>query len=328
MANEGRKINIFWTGGLDSTFRVVELSRYQCTIQPYYIMMEKRLSMHHELKAIETITRILRNDKRTKARLLDPILVEEYDIPRDTETFDSWVRMMRGKSWQYYLLAKYANQYHLEMEMGIQFSPIGSIAMFIDEALLISHPDSNYNVKIIDKTRASKDTLTVFGNFCFPESLYHKNKSEEINILRQEGYGEIVKHVWFCFDPLWGYPCGHCSPCISFEKEGVRLPYMGKMLFRIRGFFKKKKEDTSILKPNHQYVIQNVSDVYVASKMDLETGEVKKMFHVNETGVIILEAFQDGVSIDEIAKRLTDGFDVDFETAKKEASAFIAKLDI
>jgi hypothetical protein len=103
---------------------------------------------------------------------------------------------------------------------------------------------------------------------------------------------------------------------------------MGKMLYRIRGFFKKKKEDTSILKPNHQYVIQNVSDVYVASKMDLETGEVKKMFHVNETGVIILEAFQDGVGIDEIAKRLSDGFDVDFETAKREASAFIAKLDI
>lgn len=328
MTNEGRTIHIFWTGGLDSTFRVVELSRDQCTIQPYYIMMEKRLSMHHELKAIETITRVLRKDKRTKARLLDPILIDEYDIPRDTETFDSWVSMMRGKSWQYYLLAKYANQYHLEMEMGIQFSPIGSIAKFIDETLLIPHPDSNYDVQIIDKTRASKDTLTVFGNFCFPKSLYHKNKSEEIEILRQEGYGNIVKHVWFCFDPLWGYPCGHCTPCISFEEEGVRLPYMGKMLYRIRGFFKKKKEDTSILKPNHQYVIQNVSDMYVASKMDLGTSEVKKMFHVNETGVIILEAFQDGVGIDEIAKRLSDGYDVDFETAKREASAFIAKLDI
>jgi hypothetical protein len=170
--------------------------------------------------------------------------------------------------------------------------------------------------------------LTVFGSFCFPKSLYHKNKSEEIEILRKEGYGKVVKHIWFCFDPMWGYPCGHCTPCISFEEEGVRLPYMGKMLYRIRGFFKKKKEDTSILKPNHQYVIQNVSDVYVASKMDLETGEVKKMFHVNETGVIILEAFQDGVGIDEIAKRLSDGFDVDFETAKREASAFIAKLDI
>ena len=49
---------------------------------------------------------------------------------------------------------------------------------------------------------------------------------------------------------------------------------------------------------------------------------------MNETGVIILEALQDGVGIDEIAKRLSDGFDVDFETAKREASAFIAKLDI
>lgn len=328
MMNEGRKINIFWTGGLDSTFRIVELSRCRCTIQPYYIIMKNKKSWRCEIKAIETISRILRKDTRTQALLLDPIFVDDEDIPRDSDTFDSWFRLMKGGSYQYYILAKFVNHLHIEMEMGLQFSPHGSIAKVIDETSLIPYSDDNYDVQIIDKTRASKDCLTVFGNFCFPKSLYHKNKSEEIEILRQEGYGNIVKHVWFCFDPLWGYPCGHCAPCISFEKEGVRLPYMGKMLYRIRGFFKKKKEDTSILKPNHQYVIQNVSDVYVASKMDLETGEVKKMFHVNETGVIILEAFQDGVGIDEIAKRLSDGFDVDFETAKREASAFIAKLDI
>ena len=68
--------------------------------------------------------------------------------------------------------------------------------------------------------------------------------------------------------------------------------------------------------------------MYVASKMDLETDEVKKMFRINETGVIILEALQDGLGIDEIARRLTEGFDVDFETAKREASAFIAKLNL
>lgn len=328
MTNQGRTINIFWTGGLDSTFRVVELCQYRCTIQPYYIIMEKRISMRHELKAIETISRILRKDKRTKARLLGPIIVDEYDIPRDIETFDSWVRMMRGKSWQYYLLAKYANQYHLEMEMGIQFSPIGSIASFIDETLLIPHPDQNYDVQIIDKTRADRDTLKVFGNFCFPKSLYHKNKRQEIDILRQKGYEKVVKHVWFCFDPMWGYPCGHCAPCLSFEKEGVKLPRIGKVLYKISGFYRKKENDISPLKANHLFVIQNVSDMFVASKMNPETGEVEKMFRVNETGVVIIEAFQAGANIDEIARRLTDGFDVDFETAKSEASAFIAKLNI
>ena len=80
MMNEGRVINIFWTGGLDSTFRVVELSRCPCTIQPYYVVIGKRKSLHCELKAIKTISQILRKDKRTKAELLDPIIVGEEEI--------------------------------------------------------------------------------------------------------------------------------------------------------------------------------------------------------------------------------------------------------
>ena len=327
MMNEGRKINIFWTGGLDSTFRIVELSRCRCTIQPYYIIMKNKKSWRCEIKAIETISRILRKDTRTQALLLDPIFVDDEDIPRDSDTFDSWFRLMKGGSYQYYILAKFVNHLHIEMEMGLQFSPHGSIAKVIDETSLIPYSDDNYDVQIIDKTRASKDCLTVFGNFCFPKSLYHKTKREEVDILRKDGCGKIVKHVWFCFNPIFGLPCGHCGPCQSFEIEGVRLSRIGKILYAVVHSFKKKK-GMRVVKLNYDYNILEISDVFVASAKDSLTGEVKKMFRLNETGVIILEALQDGVGIDEIAKRLSDGFVVDFETAKREASAFIAKLDI
>jgi len=327
MMNEGRKINIFWTGGLDSTFRVVELSQCQCTIQPYYIILGKRKSLQYEINAIKTISRILRKDKRTKAELLDPIIVDEEEIPRDNNIFDSWLRLMRGASWQYYVLAKYVNQHHLEMEMSFRFSPNGSVARVIGETLLKPHSDPNYNVLVIDKALANQDTMTIFGNSCFPKSLYHKNKREEIDILRNEGYGKVVKHVWFCFDPMWGYPCGHCFPCCSFEKEGVKLPRIGKMVYAINSYFKKKKNGR-IIKLNYDYTIHELSDVFVANAKDPETGAVKKMFRLNETGVIILEALQAGAGIEDIARRLTDGFDVDYETAKSEASAFISKLNL
>jgi len=327
MASERRRINILWTGGMDSTFRVVELSKCQCIIQPYYIAIGHRKSLHHELHAIEKISMILRNDKRTKAELLDPIIVNEKEIARDNDIFDSWLRLMKGKSWQYHVLAKFVNQHHLEMEMGLQFSPNGSVAKTIDETLLIPHSDPNYNVLVIDKTRANQDTMTIFGSFCFPKSLFHKTKRDEIDILCREGYEKVVKHVWFCFHPIWGYPCGQCAPCISYEKEGVKISRIGKMLYEINCYFKKNK-DERIIKLNYDYTIHELSDVFVANAKDPETGAVKKMFRLNETGVIILEALQNGVGIDEIAKRLSDGFDVDFETAKREASAFIAKLDI
>jgi 7-cyano-7-deazaguanine synthase len=327
MTNEERKINILWTGGLDSTFRVVELSRRQCTIQPYYVTIGKSKSFYHELKAIDKITRILRKDSRTRAKLLDPIIVSEQDIPRDGTLFDSWFRLMRAMSWQYYIFAKLANQQHLEMEMGIQFSQNGTVAKSIDETLLIPHPDKDYDVLVIDKTRADQDTINIFGSFCFPKSLYHKDKREEVDVLHRDGYEKVVKHVWFCFHPIWGFPCGHCAPCISSEKEGVKIPSIGKMLYNICHLFKKKKH-RRVIKLNYDYDIQKVSDLYVAQAIDPETGEVKKAFRLNETGVIILEALQDGTDIDEIARRLTDGFDVDYETAKTQASAFIAKLNL
>ena len=188
MTKEGRFINIFWTGGLDSTFRIVELSRCQCTIQPYYVVIGRRKSFHYELNAIDKISRILRKDGRTQANLLDPIIVYEHELSRDSKIFDSWYCLMNGKSWQYYVLAKYVNLLNVEMEMGIQFSPNGTVARAIDETLLVPHPDPDYDVQVIDKVRAAQDTLTVFGGFCFPKSLFHKSKKEEIEILRQEGW--------------------------------------------------------------------------------------------------------------------------------------------
>ena len=50
MTKEKRIVNIFWTGGLDSTFRIVELSQRQCTIQPYYIRLKKKQSLNNPLE--------------------------------------------------------------------------------------------------------------------------------------------------------------------------------------------------------------------------------------------------------------------------------------
>lgn len=326
MTNEGRTINILWTGGLDSTFRVVELSQRKCTIQPYYFVT-KRKSLRHELNAIRKITRILRKDKRTQATLRNPIIVGIEDRQRDATTFDSWYRLMKGRSWQYYEFAKYAAQYNIEMEMGLQFSPNGSVAKNIDKTLLIPHPDADYDVQIIDKTRADQDTINVFGRFYFPKSLYHKTKGEEVEILRTNGYEKVLKHIWFCFDPMWGYPCGHCFPCRSSEKEGVPLPHIGKILYTIHHFFRKKKK-ARVLKLNYDFVFYKVSDVYVVDVTDPQTGEVIKHLRMNDTSIFILKALQTGADLDEVAKRMTEAYDVDYETAKQGASDLIAKLNL
>ena len=183
---------------------------------------------------METILCLLRKNKNTRATILTPIHVHKENIAKDTKIFDSWVMLFPGKgskSMQYYSLAKYAAHNNLFLEVGFQFSPNGTIVKAIDESYLIDHPDKDYDVMMIDPSRADQDTLNLFGHFYFPKSLYHKEKKDEIAELYAMGYKSVVKHTWSCLTPVWGFPCGHCLPCRSSEKEGVRIPWIGKFLY-------------------------------------------------------------------------------------------------
>ena len=73
--------NVCWTGGVDSTFIVTQLSQFPVTIRPFYIKGQTfRQSEPQELEAIATIRELLLADLRTKATIL-PIVIIEKDEP-------------------------------------------------------------------------------------------------------------------------------------------------------------------------------------------------------------------------------------------------------
>ena len=76
-----RTINLLWTGGLDSTCRVAELSLHDVIVQPYYIIDKKRNSTKYELRAISRITDMVRKKPTTKCELRDVIIVNIDSIP-------------------------------------------------------------------------------------------------------------------------------------------------------------------------------------------------------------------------------------------------------
>ena len=53
-----KTVNVLWTGGLDSTYRVLELSRTDVTIQPYYLAYVNP-STKYEIRAIRQITKVI-----------------------------------------------------------------------------------------------------------------------------------------------------------------------------------------------------------------------------------------------------------------------------
>lgn len=75
---------IFWTGGFDSTYRVVELSCYPIKLQPVYctgVASDIRKSERYELNAIRQISDILRKKKETKAEILPLKIVYSKNNP-------------------------------------------------------------------------------------------------------------------------------------------------------------------------------------------------------------------------------------------------------
>lgn len=49
-------ISVLWTGGLDSSYRMVQLSRRHVRVQPYYLS-DNRRSEQQELNSIAEVTR-------------------------------------------------------------------------------------------------------------------------------------------------------------------------------------------------------------------------------------------------------------------------------
>jgi hypothetical protein len=59
--NPKKTIRILWTGGWDSTYRIIELSRQPVAIQPIYVYGDGRVSEPFERRAMQKILTQLKN---------------------------------------------------------------------------------------------------------------------------------------------------------------------------------------------------------------------------------------------------------------------------
>ncbi len=115
MANNEKNetVNLLWTGGWDSTYRLIVLSRQDITVQPIYLYGDGRNSITHEREAQQAILKELKSHRDTVANIL-PLL--EYDINQLGENIaiSSAYRNItstRKLGSQYEWLAKFAHEY-------------------------------------------------------------------------------------------------------------------------------------------------------------------------------------------------------------------------
>ena len=230
-----KTINLLWTGGWDSTYRILQLFKKEVIIQPYYLL-DNRNSEKQELQAINTITEIIKKHSETNCIIKELITAKVVDIPEDFEITKSYKDILKTDFFgsQYDWLARFSKNID-NLELTIHED---------DKACLIINKHGGVNKKNntykgeyfeLNSSISSTNLINVFGNYHFP--LLKITKLEMKKNAENSGLIDIMNKTWFCHNPVKNKPCGKCNPCLYTIEEGLEYRFSKK----IRLKYKKKK---------------------------------------------------------------------------------------
>jgi hypothetical protein len=223
---------LLWTGGWDSTFRLLQLLLVENrAVQPYYVLddVKYRPAVPAEQRAMRNIrTRLCERHPQAVA-LLEPTIECALDeVAHDAKIHGYFEECLRFGfiGGQYEWLARFCAQRGIaDMELSIHRDDKARelLADLIDESrtrLAARH--------------AGDGRYQLFQCFRFP--LFVKTKEQMRTDARQAGFEEFMELTWFCHRPIRGEPCGVCNPCIYTIQEGLgdRVPASGRRRYRMR----------------------------------------------------------------------------------------------
>lgn len=227
------KINILWTGGLDSTFRVLELSMQAVEIQPYYLSSVNP-STQLEISAISKLSELIKKRSETRCNLLPLIVVDADQIAPDEAITKAWERLHEKTQLgsQYDFIARFASQYNLILELGIEKDPHESTIQRCIDTNGGGGIRDNYFIANLD----TEDMRLVFSNMRFPLPLFEMTKQDEIAKYKEWHAEDVLNNIWFCYRPVNGKPCGLCDPCKTYIEVGLdsMIPKNRLFLYRLR----------------------------------------------------------------------------------------------
>jgi len=118
------EVMLLWTGGWDSTFRLLYLVFVEKRIvQPFYILDTERSSTLHELRAMHVIREEIARRSSRLADLIKPtIIVSVHDIKPDPEITAKFNRLREKHhiGSQYEWLARFARHWKISnLELGV-----------------------------------------------------------------------------------------------------------------------------------------------------------------------------------------------------------------
>ena len=225
-------VNILWTGGWDSTYRVLRLMDKPVIIQPFYLRDHNRRSEALELKAIRAITEDIRNHPGTQCEIRDVIAVDISDVPADSAISKAYQNIRKTNFFgsQYDWLARFASK-HQDLELSMHTDDTANFLRKHGDLRKVEN-ELTGDYHVVDPERSSEDLVKVFGNFRFP--LLNTSKLDMKAWAESKSLLDMMNKTWFCHKPINDQPCGQCSPCTYTINEGMEYRFSRSALLRYR----------------------------------------------------------------------------------------------
>lgn len=233
---EKKVTKILWTGGWDSTFRLLQLLLQNKTqVQPYYLADLGRRSTALEIETINKIKKYLIKKYPHTEELLLPLKISKVsDLKPDQEIKKAFKDILKNKiiGEQYEWLARFCKQNKIhDIELCIHCDDKAHKVI----AGLVKNQSINGTAgPSCDPSQSDQAGYLLFEYFVFP--IFELSKLEMRKISKEKSWNKIMNMTWFCHKPIFGkIPCGRCNPCLYTIEEGLgkRIPIYIRILNKL-----------------------------------------------------------------------------------------------
>jgi 7-cyano-7-deazaguanine synthase len=209
-----RKVkNVLWTGGWDSTFRMIQLFNRGIWLQPIYVIDKNRPSTTKEIETIKILTiKIEERFSESKGKILPLKLIKREDISVNLylKIIFKIIKRRRQIAKQYYWLACLAKK-HKGLEVGIHKCDYVQI-INLEDLIEIKENDNHTNWAL-NRNKVDFFRRQIFKNLKFP--LMTISKVEMKEYAEENDFIDIMNLTWFCHGSTIK-PCKKCIPCNQY----------------------------------------------------------------------------------------------------------------
>ncbi|WP_299112930.1 hypothetical protein [uncultured Winogradskyella sp.] len=213
-----KKVMYFlWTGGWDSTFRVIQLYKRGITIQPIYVIDHNRPAAQKEIETITLLTKqIEQKFENSNGKILPVKLIKRKDIESSVylKTIFKLIKRRRPIGKQYYWLSCLAQKYD-SLEQCFHKEDRDQL-ISIDELIEIKDETGGRNW-VVNPKKIGFLRSQLFKNIRFP--LIYLSKLEMKHYAEDHDFIDIMDNTWFCHRS-GEKPCGKCAPCKQYVIDG------------------------------------------------------------------------------------------------------------